>query len=375
MRITNNYCDAVLLQVKIEFASISLDSFILQFELFQLNFLLSNKVPEIEEKFLPKLIEKTFWIFMCAGHFTSHFTGSLYFDVIAAFVTKYNTNCYGSEVFKNLGRLLLVQTIYDEERDKYKFLLQNHLMTSKRTFNRNRYFLHIYLVTTVYDCSDDVIKANYIKQFLFNGLSSEMPEIIEFTLDYLIYVGFQSPIHKLHALYLNDELEICEYAKQAVDNLTENLREELLIALNVINPEFLQIISNLIHKNQIIRYQIFLLLYEYPCLLFKAHQNYVNVMNFLISYLFKDSDILYCAVLGCISRILESIIDVNGCRPFNMGPLIKILEATAMPNASSIKKLTLAQLMVANKNLLLYQNNVLYGELKKYILFNQVNFN
>lgn len=299
---------------------------------------------------------------MCAGKFTSHFTGSLYFDVIAAFVTKYNANCYGSEVFKNLGRLLLVQTICDEQRDRYKFLLPNHLMTSKRAFNRNRYFLHIYLVTTVYDCSDIIIKATYIKQYLFNGLNSDLNEIIEFTLDYLIYVGFQSPIHKLHALYLIDELEICKYAKRAVDSLSETLREELLNVLNVINPEFLQIISKLIHRNQNVRYQIFLLLYEYPCLLFKTHQNYISVMNFLFSYMFKDGDILYCAVLGCISRILESIVDLNGRRPFNMDPLVKMLEESALPNASLIKKLTLSQLLVANKNLLLYENNVLYGE-------------
>lgn len=252
-----------------------------------------------------------------------------------------------------MAKSLLVHSICECERS-------NVVNTAKSTYDRNKYFLHVYLIINVYNC-DNTIKSTYLKGIIFNGLENDDVEINLFSLNFLIYIGFKTPIHKLHSLFVTEEIDICKYAKRAVDSMDDYLRNELLKILNNINTKFIDVINNLIDKCERTRLWVFLLLYEYPCLLRNIREDYGNVVNFLLKHIFVDDDILFCAVLGCISRVLESI-SLNYTMDYKTVIADVILESS-VPNVSLVIKLTAAQFLVTNKRFLFEKSCVFYGKL------------
>lgn len=239
----------------------------------------------------------------------------------------------------------------------------------EKMFYRNRFFLHILLVSAAFDYKDEY-KTGYLTAIIIAGLRDE-EEVQYFILNYIYYLNSLIP-NKLiqNALFICEEIQICEYAERTVNILSESLKENMRESLHKVMPIYLiDLLRKLVKSSKKICCMTLLVLQQYPCFIKQLKESNVqDAFNFFHSFLFGEDETVHCAALGCISILINNLLHQE-LKQFCFLDLIQDVVASSKQYESLPIKLTTAQFLISLKYILISSNKIITGK-----VFFSVNF-
>lgn len=230
-----------------------------------------------------------------------------------------------------------------------------------KVFYRNRFFMHVLLVSAAFDYKDEY-KTRYLTAIITAGMKDE-EDVQYFVLNYIYYLNTLIPRRSTqNALFVSEEIQVCEYAERAVNVLSENLKEKIRETLHkVMRVHLTDLLRKLVKTSKKLCCMTLVVLQQYPCFIkhFKG-PNMQDTFNFFHGFLFRNDETIHCAALGCISVLINHL-SYQEAKRFCFAVLIQSLVASSKEYESLPIKLATAQFLISLKCILISNNKIITG--------------